>query len=649
VFSIILIWRLIGWPCLFGILTVVIGQGLNALIARALIRWEKVRRSATDSKLKKVSQFVEAIRHLRWYGWQNSWLKEIMEARQQELNIRIITSIWNLLIAFTNALASGLFPVTAFYAYTILAGLPLRVDIAFPALQLFNILEQNLRGIPDLITVLINASVAVGRIEAFMHEPDKPRDETASDSAQLELKDASFAWPGVSKNVLNNITLDFPVGLTVIFGEVAAGKSALLQALLGELDKTSGDLYRPDEMTAFCAQTPWLQSMSIRDNILFFSPYDEIRYKQVLDACALVADMANFKHGDLSEIGENGIGLSGGQRARVALARAVYSISKIVLLDDPLSALDHQTAESIVRKCIAGPLLEDRTVVLVTHRVDVCRGVAEQMVELKDGRATILDPTIATNGEQNGKTATKANDAEEAVEKEPEAETPEKFMDEEHRAHGGVKVSVYWEYIKAGKLIWWFFMILALGQTRLIHIGKTWFLKAWGEGYDETGSLRTSGFFDSLPRPEDNPHPWLIGFFILSSLIAFSNLITQSLTIIIVYTAGKNMFADVMNSVSHATFRFYDVTPVGRLMNRLTSDISTIDGNISSTFKHITMLAIMWISSVVIIASVTPVFMLLAVVFSVAFVLIFLKFLPTSQSLRRLEVSCIYISILIFC
>ena len=322
VLSVILVWKLIGWPCLIGVLTIFISQGLNANITKYLLKWERLRRKATDTKLQKITQFVEAIRHLRWYGWQDFWAKEIMDSRQKELNLLIVTKLVFTTITFINTFASGLFPVAAFYAYTVWAGLPLRIDIAFPALQLFTMLEGSLRGIPDLITTLLNAKIAVDRIEDFMSEPDKEKvSETSSIPTMLN---ASFAWPGTSQLVLKDITLEFPVGLTVIFGKVAAGKTALLQSLLGELDKIEGDAHIPN-LIGYCAQTPWLQSMSIKDNILFSSPLEDIRYQQVLEACALTQDFASFQYGDLSNIGENGIGLSGGQKARVALARAVYS------------------------------------------------------------------------------------------------------------------------------------------------------------------------------------------------------------------------------------------------------------------------------------------------------------------------------------
>ncbi|KAL8672006.1 MAG: hypothetical protein Q9168_003511 [Polycauliona sp. 1 TL-2023] len=640
-----LVWKLIGWPCLFGIVTVIIAQSVNVFVTRILLQYERERRQVTDGKLKKVTQFVGAIRHLRWYGWQDFWQEQIMQSRQQELRLFVVTGLWRSTISVANYLASGLFPVAAFYAYTALAGQPLRIDVAFPALQLFAMLENSLRNVPNLITVLLNANIAVGRIEDFMIEPDKDDAMTTSypSKSVLMLQDASFVWPGTAHYVLRNISLELPTGLTVICGKVAAGKTALLQALLGELEQRGGNVVLPNDVVGYCAQTPWIQNMSIRDNILFISPYEESRYRDVLEACALTTqDLASFKHGDLSHVGENGIGLSGGQKARVALARAVYSRAKILFLDDPLSALDHQTAETVVANCLCGPLARGRTIVLVTHRTSLCRDVAKKVIEVSNGNAHVIDKDTLPADEGSKVAPSAVADRPKQGEKDTanEATEPEKFIEDEKRVHGGVKAAVYWEYIKAGKLKWWAVLILALALHRLVGLGETWFLKKWGEAYDRpVTSVTSASLFDDLPSPEVDIQPWLLGFFSLAVLQALVFFVGNCIMIVIIYYAGRQMFRDVMIRVSHATFRFYDVTPLGRLMNRLTSDIGTVDGNISQQFEDVAFLAITWISSIVIIASVTPIFLVFSFALTASFVMIFLRFLPTSQSLRRLEVS----------
>jgi hypothetical protein len=173
VISVILIWSLLGWACLIGVVTVFVAQALNVLIARAVLYWEQKRRIATDDKLQKISELVDAIRHLRYYCWQDVWLVRIMEARKEELKFRVVVSIWRILISFTNVFSSGLFPVIAFWAYTVLAGKRLTVDVAFPALQLFSMLETSLRELPNLITVSFAHQMQDGRNSSVLLDTSK--------------------------------------------------------------------------------------------------------------------------------------------------------------------------------------------------------------------------------------------------------------------------------------------------------------------------------------------------------------------------------------------------------------------------------------------------------------------------------------------
>ncbi|KAB8659324.1 hypothetical protein FH972_026213 [Carpinus fangiana] len=645
IISVVLVWKLIGWPCLLGITTVIFVLSVNAFIAMFLLKIEKKRRKATDAKLQMTSQFVESIRHLRWYGWTSSWLERILASRQVELKLRVITNTCGTMIGFLNVYAAELFPVVAFFAYTSLAGQALKIDIAFPALQLFVMLQENLRQLPDLFLVLLNAFIAMGRIEQFMKEPNKDEEDEQNQECVLHLpskmSNASFCWPGQSTPVLKDITITLPEGLTLVHGKVGAGKSALLQAFLGELDKVNGTFAQNRRMVGYCTQTPWLQSMSIRENILFGSEFNPSRYRQVLDACQLTVDLANFKFGDLSNVGENGIGLSGGQRARVALARAIYSTAGVLFLDDPVSALDHQTAERLVDACFSGPLMKDRTVVLVTHRVDLCQPYAEQLIEIVEGRAKVHDKMVFNSIKFFEEAEHNQEPVHELTKAQQDAAVPDKFIEDEGRARGGVRLSVYWEYVKAGRLRWWCAMVFIMGLGRLSSVVESWFLKQWGEAYDEphetTLQLHQSGSFLNLPSPEQNINAWLICFFLIATAQAVAFLVAMIFVIIIVYISGRRMFTDIMRRVSYATFRFYDTTPVGRLMNRLTSDISTLDGNISHQLGSIVYLTISWISSILIIGSVTPAFLLFAVMLTAAFVFVFTQFLPTSQSLRRLE------------
>ncbi|KAK4103423.1 ATPase-like protein [Parathielavia hyrcaniae] len=693
--SLVLVWRILGPASLSGVLVLLVGMGFNVVLMRLLLRVERVRRELTDTKLQRTSEFVEAIRHLRWYAWQDAWLRAIMQSRAAELTTRVRSNVVVKAIATVNSLAAYLFPVAGFWAYTVLSGRPLTVDVAFPALDLFAMLQNNLRELPDLVTVLLNAKVAMARIEAFMLEPEKEdvegdlmggagvEDVGPPGELEIVLKGASFAWPGSMKVVLKEVSAVCRPGLTVVCGKVGIGKTALLQAILGELDQHGGERMVPREMIGYCAQTPWLESMSIRQNILFSAGYEKTRFDQVIDACCLRDDLDKFRCKDLTLIGENGVGLSGGQKARVALARAVYSQARILLLDDPIAALDHQTATAILRNLFAdrnSPLTAGRLVIFVTHRVDIVTPYAYQVMEVTNGgRVETFDREQLKNSrEELEHLAEIANATAHAAEGDGNVATgegdepiPDKFIEDEHRVHGGVLASVYWQYVKAGRLRWWTTMIGFFLLFRVVRIAYFWFLKEWGEQYrDRPGgshSVYVAGLGSSLedlqqavasqsifqakaaserswldlgrylPPPSTDVRPWLVGFLILSLGQVFAQVCSDAALVVIIYRAGKNLFERAMKRVSNATFRFYDVTPVGRLMNRLTSDMGTVDGQIAGQLMSVAWYALGWLSSMAVISTATPSFLVISVTMTVLFVFVFDRFLPTSQSLRRLE------------
>jgi len=680
--SIVLIWHILGPASLSGIVILIAGMGLNVFLMRFLLAIERVRRQITDSKLQRTSQFVESIRHLRWYDWQGAWLDRIMETRQAELMKRVTSDIVRKTISMINSLTAYLFPAAGFLVYTLVTGHPLTVDVAFPALELFSMLQNSLRELPDLVTVWLNAMVAMDRIEKFMLEPDKEDVDEEDDAAgtvppgelEIMVHDASFSWPGSERKVLRNVALTCKPGLTVVCGRVGAGKTALLQAFMGELDQHGGDKAVPHEMIGYCAQTPWLESMSIRENILFCSRYDRVRFDAVLEACCLKDDLEKFKAKDSSLIGENGIGLSGGQKARVALARAIYSRARILLLDDPIAALDHHTATRILHNLFSdkGSLfMAGRLVVLVTHRVDIATRYADQMLEVfPGGRVGVLDKEALQHHEEDlehlmvstaparrpGSASSSEVEADEAV--------PDKFIEEERRVHGGVLATVYWQYVKAGSLAWWVALVVLFVLYRVARVGYFWFLKEWGEGYSResestpfnvTEMLQqhifgeatiiqrraiSNGWIDLgdyLPSPSVDVRPWLWWFLAISMAQVLAQTLADVALVVIVYKAGKGLFERAMHRVSNATFRFYDVTPVGRLMNRLTSDMGTIDGQIANRIMLVGWYSVGWLSSIAVIATATPLFLVMSIMMTVLFVFVFHWFLPTSQSLRRLE------------
>lgn len=292
------------------------------------------------------------------------------------------------------------------------------------------------------------------------------------DSVQSEEK-TTFA--------LKNINLSIPRGqLVAVVGAVGSGKSSLLNALVGEMRKTGGRMEYGGTI-GYCPQSAWIQNANVKDNILFGLPLDEDRYHRVIRDCALERDIEILPDGDQTEIGERGINLSGGQKQRVNIARAVYFDADVVLLDDPLSAVDAHVGKYLFKNCIMGAL-QGKTRVLVTHQLHVLPQV-DYIICMKDGeiveRGTFhelmgnegefsnlmkahggIEEEQAEEEEEEEKEeeAAGTEQKEKVVEEKTESKTekkntpggkPKGLMSQEERATGSVDGKIYKDYVDA--------------------------------------------------------------------------------------------------------------------------------------------------------------------------------------------------------
>ncbi|RKK22225.1 hypothetical protein BFJ65_g4830 [Fusarium oxysporum f. sp. cepae] len=385
---------IMGWPSCVGFGFMVVFLICNSLLVRQVIKLERQRTGHSDRRAQAVAHFVEASRPLKLNGWTSSWRDRILRFRDVEMRKRFHISIVNATISTINVFGGAVYPFASICLYTLILGRGLPNDVIWPSLQLFAQLEASTREAFDLISAVWKCTIPVERVNKYMSEPDRDEDAfSGCEARDIEFNKASFARPSTDHLVLRDLTLKFSTGLTVVRGKVGSGKSSLLLAILNELEHKSGHFSRADEPISYAQQLPWLQNKSIRDNITFHETFDSARYRDVISACALIPDFATFPMGDQTKLEEGGIGLSGGQKARVALARAVYSSCRILLLDDPLAALDHDTASYIVQRFLCGPLAKTRTIVLVTHRDDLVLRHADQVIDINDGYAHVLTPT----------------------------------------------------------------------------------------------------------------------------------------------------------------------------------------------------------------------------------------------------------------
>ena len=358
---------------------------------------------------------------------------------------------------FTWSTTPFLVSCSTFAVFVLTRDTPLTTDIVFPALTLFNLLTFPLAILPMVITSVIEASVAVGRLTSFFTAEELQADAVILKEAveeigdeSLTIRDATFSWDRhAERNALEDINFSASKGeLTCIVGRVGAGKSSFLQALLGDLYKVKGQVVVHGS-TAYVAQQSWVMNASVKENILFGHRYDPQFYDKTVKACALTEDFAQLPDGDETEVGERGISLSGGQKARVTLARAVYARADVYLLDDCLSAVDQHVGRHLIDN-VFGPkgLLSGKTRVLATNSIPILvesdficlirdgkileKGTYDQLMAMK-GEVSSLIKTASNQDQSAESEATSSSSSTTDVERPGEDEDKEEMEEAQER------------------------------------------------------------------------------------------------------------------------------------------------------------------------------------------------------------------------
>ncbi|XP_049916465.1 ATP-binding cassette sub-family C member 3 isoform X4 [Epinephelus moara] len=387
------LWQNLGPSVLAGVAVMIMLIPFNAVIAMKTRAYQVEQMQYKDSRIKLMNEILNGIKVLKLYAWENSFKEKVLAIRQKELNVLRKTAYLGALSTMAWTSAPFLVALTTFAVYvTVDENNILDAEKAFVSLSLFNILRFPLNMLPQVISSMVQASVSLKRIQGFLShdelDPDSvDRKNTATDFS-VTVINGKFTWAKEDPPILHNINMMVPQGsLMAVVGHVGCGKSSLISALLGEVEKLEGEVSIQGSV-AYVPQQAWIQNATLRDNILFGNPYNEQKYRCVLEACALTPDLEVLPGGDMTEIGEKGINLSGGQRQRVSLARALYSDADIYLLDDPLSAVDAHVAKHIFDNLI-GPegVLKGKTRILVTHGISFLPQVDNIMV-MVEGRVS---------------------------------------------------------------------------------------------------------------------------------------------------------------------------------------------------------------------------------------------------------------------
>ncbi|XP_048480556.1 multidrug resistance-associated protein 1 isoform X3 [Plutella xylostella] len=686
------LWGVLGPSVLAGLAVMIILIPFNALIANRVKTLQIRQMKYKDERVKLMNEVLNGIKVLKMYAWEPSFEEQVLKIRNKEMKVLKQTAYLNSATSFIWACAPFLVSLMSFGCFVLVNDKEvLDSTRAFVALSLFNILRFPLSMLPNVISNLVQTSVGIKRLNKFMNcqELDESAVTHEKDPNPLSMENGNFSWDETDgSSVLKSISLQVPRGhLVAIVGAVGSGKSSLLAAFLGEMHKISGRVNTVGS-TAYVPQQAWIQNATLRDNILFGLDLHKEKYNNVINVCALKPDFEMLPGSDQTEIGEKGINLSGGQKQRVSLARAVYADADNYYLDDPLSAVDSHVGKHIFDKVI-GPqgLLKDKTRLWVTHNVSYLAqtdlvvvlkqgavsevGSYQQLLEKKGAFAEFLlhhlsDRERATTEELNvikkdlesklgsefqskiqrarslsesaSESDVAAGDRKNSIRKQTpdtvatdnELKEKNKLIEVEKTETGSVKWTIYKDYLTSVGIGASLLTVLMNLLFQVVQVGSSYWLARWST---EPNMTDANGTVITSTR---DMYLGVYGGLGLGQVIAVS---VSSLALYLgALAAARSLHNALLAGVLRApSIGFFDCTPVGRIINRFSKDVDTLDNVLPMTLRGWTSCFFSVLGTLFVISFSTPIFMAIIIPIGIIYYVIQRFYVATSRQLKRLE------------
>ncbi|CAN8254232.1 unnamed protein product [Cochlearia groenlandica] len=583
-----ILFHSVGVATFSALVVIVLTVLCNAPIAKLQSKFQTELMASQDERLKACNESLVNMKVLKLYAWESHFKKVIEKLRKTELSSLKAVQMrksYNTVLFWS----SPVFVSAATFATCYFMDIPLKASNVFTFVATLRLVQDPVRMIPDVIGVTIQAKVAFSRIATFLEAPElkggerRRKQRSEGDENAVKIETASFSWEekGSAKPNLRNVSLEVKFGEKVaVCGEVGSGKSTLLAAILGETPCVSGHIDFSGTI-AYVSQTAWIQTGTIRDNILFGSVMDEQRYRETVQKSCLDKDLEILPDGDQTEIGERGVNLSGGQKQRIQLARALYQDADIYLLDDPFSAVDAHTATSLFKEYVI-EALAGKAVLLVTHQVDFLPAFDSVLLmsdgEIVDagtyqellGRSKDFQELVNAHKETAGSERVLYVDNPIKPVKEMDGVTssfaqskvlkPSRLIKQEVREKGDTGLRPYIQYLNQNKG-YIFFLIASLAQV-MFGIGQI-LQNYWMAANVENPKVTTLK---------------LILVYLLIGLISVLFLMVRSVCVVIMcMRSSTSLFSHLLNSLFRAPMSFYDSTPLGRILSRVSSDLSIVD------------------------------------------------------------------------
>ncbi|OJD38972.1 abc metal ion transporter [Diplodia corticola] len=698
------LYKLVGLSMLAGVGAMIIMIPVNGFIARIMKTLQKKQMKNKDARTRLMTEILNNMKSIKLYAWTTAFLNKLNFIRNdQELKTLRKIGAAQAFANFTWSTTPFLVSCSTFAVFVLTNDRPLTTDIVFPALTLFNLLTFPLSILPMVITSVIEASVAVARLtsyllaeelqkDAVLHEP--PVDEDGEESVRI--RDGTFTWnKSESRLALQDINFTARRGeLTCVVGRVGAGKSSFLQAMLGDLWKVKGIVVVKGK-TAYVAQQSWVMNASVRENIVFGYRWDPHFYDRTVKACALIDDFASLPDGDQTEVGERGISLSGGQKARLTLARAVYARADIYLLDDVLSAVDQHVGRHIIDN-VLGPhgLLASRTRILATNSIPVLmeanyvhllrdgkvieHGTYEQLMAMKGEIANLIRTAHNEDSEDDGEVGSsdesgtvygigtgsdeqlETEEAQEGVGQlapiRPAGGTGRKHTGLELRRAStasfrgprgkltdeegaGLKSKQTKEFSEQGKVKWSVYAEYAK-TSNLIAVAIYILTLVGAQMAQIGGSVWLKQWSEVNGEYGSNRNVGkYIGIYFAFGFGSAALVVVQTLILWIFCSieASRKLHERMAFAIFRSPMSFFETTPAGRILNRFSSDIYRVDEVLARTFNMLFVNSARATFTLAVISASTPIFIVLIIPLGGLYLYIQRYYLRTSRELKRLD------------
>lgn len=627
IIAIVLLIVNIGISGFIGVILVFIFIAVLTITTKRLMKLRSKINVFTDERLQYIQEALQNLRLIKFFSWENPYFEKLKSVRNSEMDVILrLQALRNILMA-TSMSFTNVSSMVSFLVLYALNGTKNPGSI-FASLSLFNVLSQQVYVLPQVSALAVDAYVSAGRISDFLtagENDQKPSNNVSPFAIDIH---ADFEWPnfdGKKPSGLKNIDLSIKPGeFVVITGSVGTGKSSLLQAIAGMMPRTKGSINVYG--TVACFNNPWIQNDTIKNNILFGSEYDPQKFRDVINNCCLDVDLHELPAGELTELGEFGVTLSGGQKARINLARAVYSDRDIILLDDVLSAVDAKVGKQIMQNCILN-YLKGKTRVLATHQVSLI-GAADRVIYFTD-KGTVDVGTLKELEERN--VTFKASMAEVQFDEKPdepitkEATSKGELIIKEEKAVNELKAEVYKSYIKYGSGSftipgWILFYLITTVLTTFCSLFSNVWLSFWIE--------------DKFKKP----NRVYIGLYIAFSLLTVVFLINELLSIVYLSnTSSRTLHIKALQKVLHAPLSYMDTTPTGRILNRFSRDSEVLDNEISNQLRIASYTLSTIIGVIILCIIYLPWFAICVPVLGLLFVMLLSFYQASSREIKRID------------